>query len=441
MASTPRQRSARSGPVAGTAREETDGSVFERRIGRLEFSEGALVRLRVPVAAPGADRGREVLTDVDVLTVDVDLRLRITRSSVEAKTGRGQSGEPVTIVWLAGLRQLLRLSRVTFARSAVSSRARILARRLNIPTLDEPQLMAREKAISWLPDRFAHLDGAECVAAESRTDAQLRGLPGLPSEITQFLRNEALFADSSRLLAGIDSLGRGVRAQGVLPEPAGAVLAGHALIATILAALQDAGRLGELSRADLRRRLERTLVSGDAEDGYFLPLLERADALMQYSIERVHRLYVEQGAEPVDVDVPSLREIIATPPDYLDDYLDLVERLRSNTSVARDLLQTAEIACFDFALGGRAWQSPAFAHLLTGEHRGFLLVALRTLTRIAGEQVGATLASLHQLPVSTVAVPDRRGANKWSGHTPAQPHISGSPQDRQPEGGETLPGL
>jgi hypothetical protein len=385
-----------------------------------------------------------VLTDVDVLAVDVDSRLRVSRGSVEAKTGRGQSGEPITIVWLAGLRQLLRLTRVTFARPAVSGRARSLARRLNIATLDEPQLLARETNITWLPERFAHLDGAECLAAESRTDTQLRGLPGLPSEVAQFLRYEALFSDSARLLAGVDSLGRGVRAQGILPEPAGIILASHALIAVVFAALQDASRLGEVSRADLRARLERTLISGDPDDAYFLPLLERADALMRYSIDRVHRAYVEGGADPLSVETPSLRDIVATPPAYLDDYLDLVERLRANPAIARDLLQTTELACFDFALGGQAWQAPAFAHLFTGEHRGLLLVALRTLGHVAGEPVSAALTRLQRLPASTTSVPDRRGS------TPTNA-VAGPPAGRGSESAReastdsgvpaTLPGL
>ncbi len=65
-----------------------------------------LVRLRVPVLTDAADPGRNVLTDIDVLTLDVDSRLRLTRSALECKSGKGQSGEPSTLAWLAGFRQL-----------------------------------------------------------------------------------------------------------------------------------------------------------------------------------------------------------------------------------------------------------------------------------------------------------------------------------------------
>lgn len=90
---------------------------------RLEFADGAFVRLRVPLPADDADAGRDVLTDIDVLSIDIDSRLRISRSSMECKSGKGQSGEPYTIVWLAGFRQLLNLDRVTIVRQMVSPRA------------------------------------------------------------------------------------------------------------------------------------------------------------------------------------------------------------------------------------------------------------------------------------------------------------------------------
>lgn len=404
---TPAARKRRD-PAPGTARENTVGSELERRVARIEFAEGAYARLRVPVPAPGGESGRDVLTDIDVLSIDVDLRLRLTRSSAECKSGRGQSGEPSTIVWLAGFRQLLKLTKVAFVRPTVSNRGRVLARRLDISVVDEQTLATREAAHKWIPERFAHIDGERCVAAEARTDVQLRGLPGVPGPLTQFIRNEALLAESPALLAGVESLGRSYRDQGVLPEPAGLTLAAHAYIAIILAAIQDAGRLNEVSRRELRARLEKGLATGNPDDDYLLPLLEKADALVKYISERTHRAYTSSGAEPIDLPMPSLREIVASPPSYLDDYLDLVDRFRANPVVSRDLLQSAELACFEYLLGGDIWASPAFAHLFTAEHKGLLLVVLRCLTRVAGPEVSGWLEGLRDLKVSSaVAVPDR----------------------------------
>jgi hypothetical protein len=363
----------------------------------------------VPVAADGDDGARSVLTDMDVLSVEVDSRLRLSRSSLECKSGKGQSGEPMTLVWLAGFRQLMGLERVVYVRPSVSSRARGLAKRLDIGVLDEATLATREKAIAWLPQRFAHVDGPECAAAERRTDTQLKGLPFLQSELTQFLRNEALLADSHEVLAALEGLGAATDRQGILPSPASHILGGHALVALITAGIADAGRLDHVSTSALRQRLELALTTGDPEDSSLLEMLERADAVLRHVAERTHREYVDAGAEPIEVGLPSLRDAIAAPPEYLEDYLDFVQRLRLNPLVARDLLQTAELLCFDALVGGSAWRAPAFARLFTTEHQGLLLVATRCLRSVAGDQIASVLEPIPGYfgAVAPSTVPDR----------------------------------
>lgn len=393
------------GPAPGTQPSETLGGAFERRVARLEFAEGAFVRLRVPVSSDGADSSRDVLTDIDILSLDIDSRLRFTRSSLECKSGKGQSGEPYTLVWLAGFRQLLHLDRVTLVRQTLSTRGRQLAQKLGIAVLDEAALKIREPANAWIPEKFAHIDGPACLAAERRTDTQLKGLPDIPQSITKFLRGGSLLAEPSALLSGVESFGKASDRQGGIPEPAATVLAGHALIAIVLAGLQDAGRLNEIPAQALRDRMTRALTVGDPDDVYMLPLLERADALVQYFQNQTHRKYVDAGADPISIDFPSLKRIISEPPAYLDDYIDFVERLRANPLVSRELLQTTELLCFDALLGDSAWKSPAFQHLLTPEHHGLVLVALRCLSKVGGEKVASHLNLLNSLVMSSSGRP------------------------------------
>ena len=399
-------------PAPGTVPADTVGGDLERRVARLEFAEGALARVRVPVAANGGDGARNVLTDMDILSVEVDARLRLSRSSLECKSGKGQSGEPMTLIWLAGFRQLMGLDRVVYVRPSVSTRARSLAKRLDIGVLDNATLSYRESAIAWLPQRFAHVDGPECEAAERRTDTQLKGLPSVRPELTSFLRYEALLADSHEILAGLEGLGEAADRQGSLPSPASHILSGHALVALLAAGLIDAGRLDNVSPSGLRQRLQRALTTGDPDDSSLLEMLERADAVLRHVTDRTHRAYVEAGAEPIQVGVPSLRDAIAAPPVYLDDYIDFVQRLRVNPLVARDLLQTAELLCFDALVGGSAWRAPAFSRLFTAEHRGLVLVATRCLRSIAGAQVASALDPIagYFAAVAPAPVPDRRSS-------------------------------
>ncbi|MEU9745856.1 hypothetical protein [Streptomyces niveus] len=224
------------------------------------------------------------------------------------------------------------------------------------------------------------------------------------------MRGDALLADSANLIAAVQALGSAVEKQGILPEPVAGVLAGHSLMAILLAGIQDAGRLDAVPPSALRRRLGSALTVGDADDTYVLPMLEKADAFFRFVQDRTHKAYVDAGADPIRVEVPSLRDAIASPPLYLDYYLNFVERLRENPQVASGLLQTAELTCFDALLGDDAWKADSFSHLFTTEHKGLLLVALKCLEVIAGNQVASPLHDIHDLPFrgSAGKVPDRR---------------------------------
>jgi hypothetical protein len=394
---------------SGAANQNDPGAELELRVARLEFAEGALARLRVPVRAEDADPGRSILTDIDVLAIDVDQRLRISRSSLECKSGKGESGEMDRLLWLSGFRQLLQLDRAVLVRPTVTRRGRALARRLNLHVLDLMTLERREAAHAWLPANFAHIGGTACISAEARTDVQLRGLTGIGAELVAFLRHHALLAEPYSLLGALDSLGRSVRRQGVLPEPAGIVISGHALVCLLLAALQDASHLDMVPTSILHQRHERALTVGSPDDDHILQILDRADALIRYNVDRVHKAYSASGIARQDVTVPGLREVIESPPRYLEHYVDLVERLRATPTVSHDLLQTAELVCFDALLGDHAWREPAFDHLFTAEHRGLLLSALQTLTAIVGDAVTHHLGSIVELRFDRASppVPDR----------------------------------
>lgn len=385
--STSRPRSSRTGrPPKQQIGADGDGRDLERRVGRVEFADGALVRLRAPVRVD-AESGRDVLTDIDVLAIDVDGRLRISRSILECKSGSGQAKEPDRLLWLAGLQKFLQFDRAVLVRQSVSRRGRGLARALGLKVLDVSRLSNREVAHGWLPEMFAHIDGPECTAAESRTDTQLKGIGHIPPELVAYLRHDALRSDSPDTLRAIANLGRAAGRGGVLPSPTRQVLSAHALVAQLLAATADAARLDELSPQELQERTERALTTGSPDSNQMLNVLARADDLVTYMLQRVHGAYEESGAKRVHVDIPSLREVVTRPPEWVPHYLDLVQKLRAKPAVAREILQTAELACFEALLGGRAHLADAFDHLFTGEHRYLLHVAIRCLESIAGPAI------------------------------------------------------
>jgi hypothetical protein len=390
---------------------EDPGGDLERRVARVEFAEGAFVRIRVPVRVD-AESGRDVLTDVDVLALDVDLRLSVTTGLLESKSGKGQAGEPDRLLWLSGLRAYLGAKRAVLVRQTVTRRGQAVASRLGLQVLDVPTLEVREAAHQWLPESFAHVGGAACEAAEARMSTQLKGLGHIPPDLVAFLKGDVFLSEPHRALGAVVALGRAT-SQGPLPEPAGTVLASHSLVALIVAALQNAGELDALPQAQMKHRLELALTIGSPDDTHVLEVLDRADAVTQHVVEQVHRKYTDAGAARQEVAAPSLRDIVAQPPPWLERYMDFVTALRENPYVARELLQTAELACFDAMLGDSGWKASAFDHLFTPEHRHLLQVATRLLESIAGKGLAGALAPLERLDFdrSGQGVPERRGTS------------------------------
>jgi hypothetical protein len=120
---------------------------------------------------------------------------------------------------------------------------------------------------------------------------------------------------------------------------------------------------------------------------------------------------------------PSLRTLVSEPPGWLPRYLDLLLELRGNPAIGRDLLQTAELACFDAIVGDSNYLSTAFDHLFTAEHRQLLRVAVRTLREIIGlslaDSLGSEMAKV-QFDRQAPAVPDRRGVPTAAGDAPPE---------------------
>lgn len=387
---------ARQRKAPGVTEAGSPGADLERRVARVEFGEGALVRLRVPVRID-ADSGRDVLTDIDVLALDVDGRLRVSRSILECKSGKGQAGEPDRLLWLSGLEKFLGFDRAVLVRQTVSRRGRAVASRLGLTVFDVSLLDTREAAHAWLPVTFGHVDGAAYLAAQSRSDTQLKGLGHIPADLVAFLRHDALRCRAYEALRAIAALGRAVSAGGVLPSPTREILAGDAFTALLVAAIEDAGRLDQLSLDDLTQRTRRALTTGSPDGNQILSVLARADELVAHQLGRVHEAYQQAGASRLSVEPVSLRGLVASPPEWVPRYVDLVQKFRANPSTARELLQTADLACFEALVGGREYEAKAFDHLFTLEHRYLLNVAWRCLEEIAGRASADALSAVFRL--------------------------------------------
>ena len=197
-------------------------------------------------------------------------------------------------MWLAGLRSLLGVDRAVLVRQTITRRGQAIASKLFADPRQCDAVAARIRA--WLAERFAHIDGEACSAAETRMDTQLKALGHVPADLVAFLRFNSLLAPAHRSLAVLVELGGVVDVGGVLPDPTRTLLAGHALQTLAIAALEDAARLDTVPADRLRRRIELALTVGTPDDDHLLSVLGLADQIMDRVVEGLHREYMQQGA-------------------------------------------------------------------------------------------------------------------------------------------------
>lgn len=385
------------------------GAELERRVARVEFAEGALARTRMIVPDPFASAGRDVLTDLDVVALDFDSRLRHTFSILECKSGRGQAQEADRLFWLTGVKTYVRADRGVLVRESVSNRGRTIARRLGLETFDAVTLARREQENAWVPPRFGHIGGPSCEALEQGANKQLKAIGEFPPELGRFLAHDALRSPAHVALGQLAKLSE-LGSRIVLPHEAGLVVAGHSLVGVVFAALRVASWLDSIPSSEAATLIARGVTAGDTHDTRSLELLESADAYYQAGIQSLHADYVDGGAKRSSVDVPPLAPQIREPPDWLGRFVDLAERLRANAPISRLILQTLELAVFDALAGDDAWKVPAFDHLFTPEHKNLVVVAQTTLEAIIGTALANHVKGVGELPYDRTppALPDRR---------------------------------
>lgn len=369
------------------AASESKGAALERRVARLEFAEGALVVLRFPVREPQSDRAH-VITDVDVLSLDFDLRLRAVASIFECKSVRGQKAEADRLLTLAGLKKYVGADRAALVRETATSRGRAIARRLGVELIDQGQIAELEVPHVWVPAAFGPVAGERALAVHQDVVKTLKSIGDFPFSLLEYLRFDAILDPPYRVLGALVTLRDHLAHGTVLPRRVEGTLVSDALLALTVAALRTAGRLDAIGPRETRKLIENGVMSGNPHDDSLLRVAALADALMRDQVDRVHRIYTESGAKKQIYKVASVREAVGSSPAWLGRFMDLVVRMRSRQPIARELPQVIQLVCFDALVGDQNFRAPSFDHLFTLEHRQLLSVAIETLGDILGVEMG-----------------------------------------------------
>jgi hypothetical protein len=212
----PRYRTPLAGktPTAGPAAfRMTAGDELEMRLARMAFWKGAYARR-------GVNLGRHfhpeplVVTDLDLLAIDVTSGLGLAKTIGEAKSGTGKSApKPLDrAIWIAGLKPLVGATGgILVTASPASARVRDTAATLGVTslTVDDLQRWETTHLPAALHDVGSHGPGA--FAADHTARAMAKGEPSL-ERVYWFLKSEVWFLDpwqsTKRLIGAVGELRR-----------------------------------------------------------------------------------------------------------------------------------------------------------------------------------------------------------------------------------------
>lgn len=365
------------------------GKDLERRVARIEFARGSTVTMRFPVRVYD-HQGPETITDIDVLSVHFDQKLRPYMTIMECKAVRGRSGEADRLLVLAGLREFVKADKAVLVRLSASNRGREIARQLGIDLWDSEQLEQLEKTHLWVPERFGPVAGYKYEELYLDATATLKSVKDFPRDLFARLCYDAWIDPPYKILQSLMTLSEHSATGSGLPRSTYGVVMANALLALTMAALRTASQLDALGHQRVRNMIESGIITGTpytSNANKLLNIARHIDDLLRDQIELVHNVYTQAGASKQRIDVVSIQKILAEATPWIDKFMDLAFRCRARPDLSRDLPQVVQLSCFDALTRDINWQAPAFDHLFTPEHRQLLIIALNTLEEIIGTDI------------------------------------------------------
>jgi hypothetical protein len=304
-------------------------------VARLLNREGRFVRRRVDITR-WVYPERVQVTDIDLLVLDFDTTLKLTREIGECKTTEARSApkEIDRMLWLVGVRALASAhsSFLVVGRQA-TPKVRGMGRELGVLVQDSSDIERRERlvGIDKSPAWGAHdpelLQIEEEALRFARNDRELE-------RVYWFFRSDFWHSSPAlglkRSLSAITLLSRrwvpGIDAR---ERQALAWLIGDAIVAVTISIVQLASDAILLPPAEFRRKTLERLAEGLVPIGQ----LERfAQAVDKYVLGILERAGVPRG-----VTVSALGAFAPTPPEYSDSLLEVIERVGEKGLAAADL--------------------------------------------------------------------------------------------------------
>jgi hypothetical protein len=370
------------------------GMGWEYRVHRAVFLAGWYVRRGVNlrervVGSP------QTLGEVDVVGISFDAGLKPNVLVGECKDRKGGAKEADRVVWLLGLKQVLRADHVLFAKPNLAEGTYIFARPLEVALWDEASVRALEQRHGLDYDSgfggSFNIELREAFQAPKFRDKSLKAA-------VDYVRNAFWYGQGVRRVKQLASYFEVVGAADV-DEETRDVLVAEGLLALMHVALVAAGQLQRVSPARATTWLHETLAAGVAPAAALRDIAGRADDYYRDAWSRTARERGEDGR----LTVPRLVDHIAQPPPWLGEFQELAQRLGERSQPATDLLRFSDLVLFEQLVAGNPVPAPLLGAIAADAQELMRLLQLGGyfLRRVWGVEARLVARLLDQGAVAT----------------------------------------
>ena len=328
---------AKSGAPAAKKTSSAEGTLepgdeLEIRLARMQFFKGAYTRRGINLERHFHPEPL-LVTDLDLLSLDITARLTLSKTIGEAKSGTGKNApKPLDrAIWIAGLKQLVDADGgIVITALPPSARVRDTVRSLGVTAMSVDDLDRWEKThlTKDLEDVGAHGRGA--FTADALTRKTMKNEPKV-ERIYWFLRSEVWFLDTwqatKRLIGALGELRRYWTPE-IDDDQAAALRWMYAETLSILT-LQLVLLVGRYQASD--RRAWPALANDRLAEGAIPTNNQRAlaDAFDKYLAHILGELRA-----PATMSVETMGAFHPTPPEWAVGLIELITRLEAFDGLA-----------------------------------------------------------------------------------------------------------
>ncbi|MCJ7490628.1 MAG: hypothetical protein MUP15_00455 [Dehalococcoidia bacterium] len=326
------------------ARNINKGRSWEYRVHRAVFLSGWFARRNINLREL-VHGSPQTMAEIDIFAIDFDASLTPQTLVGECKNRKGGAKEADRVIWLMGVKQVLRCQHLLFAKPTIAGSVYSWARPYNVLLWDEAAIQDVEQRFGVSPtDGYIGSYNVDLIEGEAAAALKTASTDVRFRRAHDFIANSFWYSGNSsrakRLPAYFEVLSQVRR---LSPRQTDFLVA-EGLIALLVSALLTAGLMQRISPARAVTQLMDGFASGAASATVLREIAGRADDYYRDALARVAKT-TSTGVKPMDI--PRLVDHVAQPPSWLTEYLSLARQVSESPTHATQLLRLSDLLLFE----------------------------------------------------------------------------------------------